>query len=486
MPPSQAVHPIYRIAIFASGMAAYYFSNGVAAFALAAWLAPLLLLRFSRLSPPFFGFVSIAAGTGLAGAFMFAGQIPVPAAELIMTAALSGLITGAIYAADRVLAPRLPALLASLVFPCTVTLVLYGLGLVNPFGTWGHDSYVQYPFGALTQVASVTGLWGVYFLVAWAAAALQPVWASGGRALWTTAAPGVFAAALAGVLVYGVLARPPAGPAIKVAALSNPDGMPDRFFEGCAERTDYACRRDKSRARHDILFALSREAAENGAMLIAWYEAAAQYDEQYESDFIERAKAFARRHGVHLIAGAARIPNDPDALLDNKAFLFTPEGDLALDYFKAIPVPGEQIVEGDRDIKTFEAPFGRIGVMICFDANFPALARQAAQRAVDLLVVPSNDWRAITPLHGHMASFRSIETGSAMVRPASNGLSIVTDATGRVIASRNAFTSDDAVLYADLTPVRRATLYAKTGDALPSAAGLLLFLLTVTAFLRRR
>jgi hypothetical protein len=70
---------------------------------------------------------------------------------------ISGTIT-LVFLADRLLAPRLPALLSTLVFPCAYVLVEWISAQLNPFGTWGSEAYTQSGNLPLMQLASLTGL----------------------------------------------------------------------------------------------------------------------------------------------------------------------------------------------------------------------------------------------------------------------------------------------------------------------------------------
>lgn len=221
-----------------------------------------------------------------------------------------------------------------------------------------------------------------------------------------------------------------------------------------------------------------------------WYESSAQYDKPVEVEFVTAAKAFAKENGVYLIVGAAVVPGDPAAPLENKAMAFTPEGELAFTYHKAKPVPGEPIRAGSGIIPTLDTPFGRLGAMMCFDADFPELSRQAASRGIDILAVPSNDWAEITPLHGEMIRFRSIESGFSVIRAASNGLSIITDPVGRVLARVDSFQDNGATAVAQVPTRRVSTFYERLDDlfagfCLLASASLAAFALA-NGLLRRR
>ncbi|MDI1434576.1 nitrilase-related carbon-nitrogen hydrolase [Polyangium sorediatum] len=479
-----------RWVILALGTLALCFSNGVHANVVAAWVAPALMLRFVMMSPPRSGFAATAVACGVASFVTFRGAIPMPDVEYAVTSVISGLFGAIPYLLHRLVAPRLGGVPGSLVFPAANVTLLYVVSLGSPFGTWANDAYVELDFLLLSELASVTGLWGVAFFVAWFGSAVQGLFES--RAPRDNRAFAAFGGCFLLALGYGAWARYtplPPRPTVRVAALSNPSTLSDLFFQGCASREDTTCRAEHSRARLDVLFEMSKTAAQKGARVIVWYEGAAQYDEGLEPAFVARAQDFARQYDVHLVAGALQVPRDPNALMTNKAMVFTPEGRLAFEYVKSIPVPGEPIVAGKGEVQTLDTPYGRLGVIICFDADFPALGRQASQRGVDLLLVPANDWRAITPLHGEMTVFRAIEGGFSLVRAASNGLSVATDARGVRLGSNDSFASPGAILYADAPMAGRATLYARYGDVFASLCALALAALTTSAIgsaLRRR
>ena len=59
------------------------------------------------------------------------------------------------------------------------------------------------------------------------------------------------------------------------------------------------------------------------------------------------------------------------SLLENKTVLIEPSGDIAWEFFKARPIPGEPFVRGDDEILTLDTPYGKIAAAICFDMDFP-------------------------------------------------------------------------------------------------------------------
>ncbi|MGO8864764.1 MAG: carbon-nitrogen hydrolase family protein [Acidimicrobiales bacterium] len=96
--------------------------------------------------------------------------------------------------------------------------------------------------------------------------------------------------------------------------------------------------------------------------------------------------------GMWLVAGSVPELGDDGALYDT-ALVFDPHGDLVAHHRKAhlYPPTSEPSIfrPGDR-LTTFEDPtLGVVGVVICFDGDFPEVARTLASRGARLVVAPS-------------------------------------------------------------------------------------------------
>jgi apolipoprotein N-acyltransferase len=113
--------------------------------------------------------------------------------------------------------------------------------------------------------------------------------------------------------------------------------------------------------------------------------------------------------------------------------------------------------------------------VICQDDFFPSLLRQAGRKDVDILLLPSSDWEAITDWHAQQAPFRAVENGTALVRPTRKGISLATDSLGRTVGQKSDyFTGDDHTLVTAVPVKGRDTVYSVVGDtfAYVCAAGL--------------
>lgn len=102
-------------------------------------------------------------------------------------------------------------------------------------------------------------------------------------------------------------------------------------------------------------------------------------------------ETIAREQGVHFCPGSAPVL-DADGIYRNRAFLFGPQGLLGhQDKLIMTRFEREQwIIAGGVDgLRTFDTPFGRLGILICYDNEFPMLARRLAEMGTDLVLAPS-------------------------------------------------------------------------------------------------
>ena len=453
------------------------FANGANAIALAAWLAPLFLLRFTRAQRIFVGVPVVLAAQIATLAIQYRGMVPFPTPVYIAVMFFYGLCFTLPYLGDHLLARRLSVFSGTLVFPLILTSVEYLLSL-GPFGSWFSTAYSQYGNLALLQLLSVTGLWGVTFLIGWTAAAGNALWEE-----WISARRVSRVATMCALLVIITMlaggARlalfPPAGKTVRVATLSGTNGAlhPDpkviaRFFrhEPLTPEEIATIRKNAAAIDDDLLNRSERE-AKAGARIIFWGEANAPVLKEDEKDLIRRGGILAKANGIYLGMVLASWHLETTPPLENKIVLVQPDGISAWEFLKAHPVPGGEAaisIRGDGKVRALDTPYGRLSSVICFDADFPQLLGQAGRLRTDLLLDPSNDWKAIDPWHTRMASFRAIEQGFNLVRHTSQGLSAAFDYQGRQLASMDHYVTTDRVLVAQVPTHGTRTVYALLGD----------------------
>lgn len=133
------------------------------------------------------------------------------------------------------------------------------------------------------------------------------------------------------------------------------------------------------------------------------------------SAFEDAARECAIRHGrpVVVVGGFAEL--DDDDLLRNSAFVVGAEA-------AGVPLPravyrkvhlwddeSDLFVPGDQPPTVVETPWGRIGVVVCYDLEFPEWLRTVALQGIDVLCAPTN-WPAAPRPSGE----RPIEVTRAM------------------------------------------------------------------------
>ena len=97
----------------------------------------------------------------------------------------------------------------------------------------------------------------------------------------------------------------------------------------------------------------------------------------------------ATGHGVHILGPSG--PVYPSDLPVNRATFYGPQGIIG-HQDKQIMTRWERdqwIVAPGRGLPVFDTALGRIGVLICYDSEFPLLARSLCERGAELLLVPS-------------------------------------------------------------------------------------------------
>jgi apolipoprotein N-acyltransferase len=218
----------------------------------------------------------------------------------------------------------------------------------------------------------------------------------------------------------------------------------------------------------DTLLRDSARAATAGARLVVWTEAAALVmPGEEETGFLQRVAELARAHRVDIVA-AYVVPASPGHILpyQNEYRWFGPEGVERQAYWKHHPAPGEPVVVGHGPLAAVDTAFGRAGGAICYDYDYPQVALEHARLGVDVVALPSSDWRGIDPVHTQMAALGAVAGGFSLVRSTRFGLSAIVDPLGRMRAWHSSFEGGAPLLIAEVPRHHLNTVYAVAGDVL--------------------
>jgi apolipoprotein N-acyltransferase len=400
------------------------------------------------------------------------------------------------YGVDRLLGTRLSGIARTLIFPLTATLLDW-LGSSGALGSGGTAAYSQYGNLALMQIVSVTGIWGLTFLVNWLAPVANDLWehAADWRASWPRLA--LFGSVLLVVVLFGsarLAFATTTAPTVRVAGLVHDKTLWNALAHGSV---DVAQGSDALRAEMrphyeqmlDDLFMRTKTEARAGARIVVWSEVAAHILKEDETAVIERARTLAREEKIYLqVALNVILRTAQHPFAENRIIMIDPEGVIVWDYFKTVHPFGDNAVfiPGPGAIPYTDTPYGRLAAAICFDADFPVLMRQVGQAGADLLLLPSHDWEAAKITHVQINAFRAIENGVALVRPTGDGISLATDHLGRVLATADDFATVKPAIVVDVPMQGAPTLYARFGDLFVYLCAVGWVILVGAAFWRRR
>ena len=359
---------------------------------------------------------------------------------------------------------------------------------------WNPLGASQFRLLPLIQLASVTGVWGISFLVAWTSAALllavlTLLPAPQRRVAWLMdlALPAVVVT-LAFAAGQRRLATTPATLGELRVACVQPS-IPQTMIWDEAENTN----------RFAQLLALSRQAMEAKPDLLVWPEAALP---PLDLAGYSALTNLVREGGVALLFGA----DDAAARRDgsgtdyfNAAVLVERDGRFAdvyrkrklvmfgefvplsrwLPFLKHLTPIGDGFAAGTAPAQfALGNPRARFCPLICFEDIFPGLVHSSLKPDTDLIVnLTNNGWfgeSAAQWQHATAAIFRAVENGLPLLRSANNGLTCWVDTRGRLVEQ---FTDARGTIYGvgvfhaciplPSPDAREMTVYRRLGDWFP-------------------
>ncbi|HUU35314.1 MAG TPA: hypothetical protein VMW48_14715, partial [Vicinamibacterales bacterium] len=218
-------------------------------------------------------------------------------------------------------------------FAAAVTALGWVQYTLTPGSSWGVLAHTQLENLPLLQLAALTGVGGITFVVALGSGLATAVWSGGARAVRSDLA--VFGLLLGSALVYGQvrLAQPVPGRSVRVGGVVSP--VTHKEFQ--AAYADVGTLRSLA----NELFARSARAANLGARIVVWNEMATVVSAADEGPLTARGQAFARDRNVLLVMAYGVVTSVRPFQDVNKYRVYLPDGTLADEYVKRHPVPGD-------------------------------------------------------------------------------------------------------------------------------------------------
>ena len=419
----------------------------------------------------------ITVSMTLYGKLPFAVSVPI----LLAFAALLGLFTGlTVWAACFVQQRRGWSFSLTLPFIWVAVEHLKSWFLTGfPWDCIGYSQYRQLP---LIQLADITGVYGLSFLIVCVNCAVYGIV----RSLKKKCSLPYAELALAGLLLlaaagYGIqkisaVNEAAPGQAVSVALVQPNISQDLKWDPGYLEQTLAKFKR------------LTLQSRKDKPALVVWPESATPFFFQSEQTYRAYvAGIVAELDGGHLLFGSPSWEESEGGALayHNSAFLIGPGQDIVGRYDKLHLVPyGEYVplarffpfiqkmVQGIGDFSPGETlsmpslPGCRFGTVICYEIIFPDLVRQFALQGARFIIHITNDaWFGATSApYQHLAitALRAVETRRYIARCANTGISAIIAPTGAILEQTQLFT--EAVLPATIYCRDDVSVYARCGD----------------------
>jgi apolipoprotein N-acyltransferase len=408
------------------------------------------------------------------------------------------------------------------IFPCALVTLEY-LKSFGGGGTWGSIAYSQFENQYLMQIISVGGIWCITFLIGWFASLLNYIYDNEFKRTFIQSSLLSFIVVFIFVLGFGYwrlnfyFHQENRTERLAGITANNIDLMNDMYQTYFGTRLDinsnelsmnspelaelqkafvkfienpddekFTTFLPKLAGYHDNLLHLATKEAIAGAKLITFSEALFVVTKESENLLIQKCTRIAKEREVYMAVSLASLLKGKiqpgSKFMENKIVLINPSGKIETTFFKNKPVPVvEGSIQGDGKVPVIETSLGKIALSICYDADFPFLMRKAGLSNADIMILPSGDWKEISPYHARMAACRAIENGFSLFRMVSGANSIATDYLGNKIAERNFYDEGEKVLIAYLPASGIKTIYTSIGDifAWVSVTGLFVMFVTI-------
>lgn len=423
----------------------------------ALWLAPIPVLYLSLQTKGLraFGIAFLAFLIGRLSWFSYLHSV-LPLPPVLIFTIFFPLAFGLVIIATRSMAKIAPPAVAILVYPVLWTAFEYLQFLFSRDGTIASIAYTQSDFLPIVQIASVTGVLGITFLVCFVPSVITFSFyyhQQGKKVRHLILPAGIVMIA---VLTFGWIrlytAPPPGNILIGQAAIS-------RKSYG----NDYDPRSAIQLSLAQLHLQEVRSLADSGAKVIILPEKGIPVSDSSEPVIKTQFQEAARNAKATIIVGVTRLYKDhPEC----QAWVFSPEGQLLLNYRKVNLFEGE-VMDGfvpGKDPGYFNLDGNISGVAICKDLDYERYSSRYRRLGASILYVPAWDFGRDGWLHSRIAMMRAVENGYTLVRNAQQGRLTISDDRGRVTAEANCENGKGAFLTGTTGPSAGPSLYSRWGN----------------------
>jgi predicted amidohydrolase len=179
---------------------------------------------------------------------------------------------------------------------------------------------------------------------------------------------------------------------LKIAAARYAIGMPKDFAEFAARVGTRVADVAREGAHCVVLpeyLALEAAAGQGEAVRADFVRSLAALQAHHD-DYVAMARELAKRHALYLVAGTFLL-DVGNGRYRNRAYFASPDGRLA--FQDKLTLTGFErsanVIEPGDALKVFDTAFGRVGIAVCYDIEFPLYARAQVEAGARVILVPS-------------------------------------------------------------------------------------------------
>ena len=457
--------------------ALYYFSTGLEGIRVLAWIAPLpILLLAPNLSRSSSIIASLSAYLlgGLNLVPYLSGLAPV--IVIILSVIFPSTVFAVAIANFRSAVIRQYPIRAMLIPPSIWTIYEFALSSLSPHATAGSIAYSQSGFLPLIQIASVTGLWGISFLLVFIPSGLAALWhfRRERRQLISVGTVLLTVVVIVGSFGFMRLVKSRSYHTLRVGLAASDTTV--RYFQ--------TTKLDQTLSVVGSFLQEINTLAGQGAKVIVLPEKSVGMAEGCTDTVLQIFKHAAAIYNVFIVAGLNVIG---EHLNQNIGVVISPQGNVLLRYHKVLLIPGleSEYIPG-RTAGLFTADSISSGVLICKDMDSPVWVRRYGEHGARILFVPAWDFKVDAWLHSRMAVLRGVEVGAAVVRSAQEGFLTISDDKGRIISQNASWDSPMVRLVSECPVGSGKTFYDTAGNWFPWLNVIYLSFTVVASLIHRR
>jgi apolipoprotein N-acyltransferase len=438
----------FIVAVILSALA-YYFSTGFNNVWILLWLAPIPILIYalnaSFLASCCAGFLAYFLGTLSYLPYVTSGM---PFIYVFLEPALISCIAFVIISAifRQITLSKNYYWLANFLFAGSWTLFEFIRSIFSVDGTVASLAYTQLTNLLIVQIASLTGIWGVTFLLTLIPSSIVLACyyrKKHTRSLKILVIPCCLLIFTFFFGMYRLLTPISNGTTMKIGIVA----INTTFREMSSLQNQ-----DKLNTLEKYSKGIEKLAAQ-GAEVILLPEEMMHITMDDKNIFLQKFADLAKKNKVHLLIGVRLLTENPKTFY-NSAYLFSPDGKLLIQYDKQHPLLTYEsgMIRGTSLSLLNTVSQGKWGISICKDNDFINPDRAYAKNGINILFVPAFDFGIDAWVHARFAIMQGITGNYAVARAAQKGLLSLTDNRGRIIALAPVSTTEDqTLLFAEIT-----------------------------------